>query len=177
MDRTSWTHCAFQSFLFEWFFSQAIVSLTKAFLRFFPLLSFLFPFSYFSPAHSVVISSYNHSILHSNIYIPNKSNIITKDNIFMIFYWWLLQLKHRFFLFQKEMWHDDCILVQIQEMRKNREKPWKSKTAKKKVEEKLSKMVADCGATCAKYLLCVFNFVFFVSTFFVFLLSNFLYSL
>ena len=25
------------------------------------------------------------------------------------------------------------------------------------------KMVADCGATCAKYLLCLFNFVFFVS--------------
>ena len=24
-------------------------------------------------------------------------------------------------------------------------------------------MVADCGATCAKYLLCLFNFVFFVS--------------
>lgn len=23
-------------------------------------------------------------------------------------------------------------------------------------------MVADCGATCAKYLLCLFNFVFFV---------------
>ena len=26
-------------------------------------------------------------------------------------------------------------------------------------------MVADCGATCAKYLLCLFNFVFFVSIF------------
>ena len=30
-------------------------------------------------------------------------------------------------------------------------------------------MVADCGATCAKYLLCLFNFVFFVSI-------NYLYS-
>ena len=24
-------------------------------------------------------------------------------------------------------------------------------------------MVADCGATCAKYVLCLFNFAFFVS--------------
>ena len=27
------------------------------------------------------------------------------------------------------------------------------------------KMVANCGATCAKYLLCLFNFTFFVSSF------------
>jgi len=26
-------------------------------------------------------------------------------------------------------------------------------------------MVANCGATCAKYLLCLFNFTFFVSIF------------
>ena len=30
-------------------------------------------------------------------------------------------------------------------------------------EEKI-KMVADCGATCAKYMLCLFNFAFFVSS-------------
>jgi hypothetical protein len=32
--------------------------------------------------------------------------------------------------------------------------------------KKDSTMVQDCGATIAKYLLCVFNFVFFVSPFF-----------
>jgi hypothetical protein len=32
-------------------------------------------------------------------------------------------------------------------------------------EKKAAKMVADCGATCAKYLLCLFNFTFFVSVY------------
>ena len=42
------------------------------------------------------------------------------------------------------------------------------------LKEKI-KMVADCGATCAKYMLCLFNFAFFVS--FIFLFSKIYCSL
>ena len=38
-----------------------------------------------------------------------------------------------------------------------------NKICEDKVWKEALKMVADCGATCAKYLLCLFNFVFFVS--------------